>query len=106
RKPVDPGGEHGLDGRRDLDRRERLRQPQRAALAGEDSGLDEGAHALLEEERVSLRAFDEQPLDWFERMIGADEGLEQGSGALGSQRLDPELGVVTLPLQACWYSGR
>ena len=41
-------------------RRQRPRQPVGAALAGEHPGLDQRAHALLEEERVALGPLDQE----------------------------------------------
>ena len=62
RQPVDTGGQHGLHCGRDLDRWQRLRQPVGTALAQQGPGLDKRPHALLQEERVALRARDQQAL--------------------------------------------
>ena len=68
-----------------------LRQPVGAPLAGQHLGLHEGPHALLEEERVSLGPLDQQPLERLEGPVLPEQGVEQLLGALGRQRVEPEL---------------
>ena len=67
-----------------------------AALADHDLGLDERPHALLEEERVALRALDQQRLEG--RQVGrvAEERVEQLLGAGRRERIKPNLAVVGL----------
>jgi len=60
REPVDPGGEHGLDGRRHLEVLEPPRQAVGAVLADEHLGLGERAHDLLEEVRVAPAPLDQE----------------------------------------------
>jgi hypothetical protein len=61
REPVHAGGEHRLDRGRHPDLRQRDGQAVATALAREGPGLDEGAHALLQEERVALGAVHQPP---------------------------------------------
>ena len=63
----------------------------RTALAGERLCLDEAAHALLEEERIAGRAFDQQLLEWRQRRIVSEKCRQELLGALVRQRLDSHL---------------
>jgi len=56
RQAVDARGQDRLDGRRDLDRPGVLAEAVRTALPDEHLHLDEGPDALLQKERVALRA--------------------------------------------------
>src|SRR6185503_10391494 len=71
-------------------------EPVRAGLARERPRLDEGPHALLEEERVALRPRDEERREGRGRRVAAEEGLEQRLRAFRKQRIDAELPVVRL----------
>ena len=71
-------------------------EPVGAALADQRLRLHQGPHALLEEERIALRPLDQEPLERAERRVGAEQRLEQLVGALGRQRIEPELAVVGL----------
>ena len=97
RQSVDPGGEHGLNRRRDLDVLERLREPMRAAPAGEHVCLDERPHVLLEEERIAIRSLDEKALERIEARISPEEMVKELISACGRERIDPQLTVVGLP---------
>ena len=94
RKPVDARGEDGLDGRRDLDGVHRPFEAIGSALAREGSGLDQRPHALLQEERVSLRAPDEEPADLRHPRAATEEALQQLAGGPRRQRVEPDLLVV------------
>src|SRR5262249_6381077 len=59
-------------------------------------GLHQGAHALLEEERIALRAFDEYVLERGEIRIVAEEIDEEVSCALHGQRIDAQLPIARL----------
>jgi hypothetical protein len=59
-------------------------------------GLDERPDALLEEQRVALGAFDQEPLQRAEAGVGAKKRIEQLIGAFGRQGIDPDLLVVRL----------
>ena len=95
-QPVDARREDRLHRRRDLPRVRRLRHPIRPALPDEHLGLHEGPHALLQEEGVALGPLDQHPLERLEGPVLAQQGGEQGLGALGRQRVDPQLEVVGL----------
>ena len=55
RQAIDARGQDRVDRRRELDALERLHQPIRAVLSGQDVRFDQGPDALLEEERIALR---------------------------------------------------
>ena len=71
-------------------------EPVGAALADQGPRLHQRPHALLEEEGIGLRPLDQEPLERGEGRVVAEERLEQLVGALGRQRIDPELAVVGL----------
>ena len=100
REPVDPGRQHRLGGRRDLQAVPeivgRRQQPVGAALAGQDLRLDQRPDALLEEEGVPLGPLDQQSLERLEGRIGPEQDVQQLLGALRWQGIDPELAVVAL----------
>jgi hypothetical protein len=60
REPVDARGQNGLHGSGDLDSLRLPRGTVASRLAGEHSSLDQDAHALLEEQRVTFRAIEQQ----------------------------------------------
>ncbi len=94
RQPVDAGGEHGLDGARDLDLVGGLRQAKMDRLADQHAGIDEGADDLLEEERRALGPLD-QPLAQRREMLAVAEMMAQeGVGGFGFERIDADLRVV------------
>ena len=103
REPVDARREHRLDRGRDLDRLDRLRQPVAAALAHQRLRLHQRPHALLQEERVP--ALDQELLERLERRVVAEERLQQLAGALGRERIEPELAVVGLAAPAVLVLG-
>ncbi len=96
REPVDARGQDRLRRRRDLQRLHGPGQTIGAALAHEGLRLHEGPHALFEEERVAFRALDQESPERIEFGVGAEERLEELSGALGRQWVDAKLGVVRL----------
>ena len=93
-EPVDARRQHHLDGGRDLDRLDRLRQPIPAALPLQRLRLHQRPDRLLQEERVP--ALDEELLERRERGIVAEERIQQLAGALGRERVQPHLAVVRL----------
>ena len=93
-EPVDAGGDHGLDRRRDLDGRQGPRQLVGAALTGEGSRLDECPHALFQEEWVTLGPRDEHARERLEAGVGSQQRREEPFGAFGWQGIQPELRVV------------
>src|SRR5439155_5822977 len=94
RQAIDPGREDGLYGGGHLNRVERFRQPVGTPLSGQRPRLHDRLHALLEEERGSLRPLGEQLLDRIELLVLTDERPEELLGALWRQRVEPELAVV------------
>ena len=93
---VDASGQDRLHRRRHADARQRLRQMKGPALTDHDPRLDEGAGALLEEERVALRPLDEERLEREQVRRVAQEGVEQLLGARGREGIEPNLRVVRL----------
>jgi hypothetical protein len=102
-QPVDARGKDRLDRRLDLPRFQtafglcrRRRHPIGPPVPDEHLRLHQGPHALLEEEGAALGPLDQRAPEGLERRVLAQQGGEQLSGALGRQRIDPELGVVGL----------
>ena len=77
RQPVDPCRENGLDRSGYLGGLHSLHQPVGAGLAGEHTHLCQRAHALLEEERIALRAIDQSGLYRRQRCVNPEETLEE-----------------------------
>src|SRR6266498_1243506 len=94
REAIDASRQDGLDGRRNLDVRERPGQPIRPAFTCEHPRLDESADALLEEQWVPLGPLDQPRLQRIKRGALAEETPEQLANAFGRQRIEPELRVV------------
>jgi hypothetical protein len=69
---VDACREDRLDRRRHLDRRGVVRQPVGPPLTDQRLGLREGPHALLEEQRVALRPFNEGALEGVQVVFGPE----------------------------------
>ena len=68
--------------------------------AGQDSRLDQGAHALFQEEGIACRARNQH---WGERRqarIVPQQGREERLDAGGRQRVEPQLRVVRLAAPA------
>ena len=105
-QPVDARRQHRLHCRRHLDTRQRLRQMIGPLIADQYLRFHQGAHALLQEERVPLSALDQALFEWLQTRPVSQEALQQGLGAGRGQRVEPELGVGGLRPQPCWYSGR
>ena len=96
RQPVDARGEEGVHARRDLDGVDGAGRAIRPRLADEELRLGQTPHALLEEERVALRARDQEPFEVTELRIGPHERLEKFLGTLARQGVDTQLRVVGL----------
>src|SRR5262245_52582403 len=94
RKPIDAGGQNGLDRRRDLDVGDGSCLPICATLAREHPGLDESPDALLDEQWVALRLRDQLRLQPIKCGLLAEETSEHLTRALGRQRIEPYLGVI------------
>src|SRR5262249_59911086 len=74
--------------------------PIRPALARQHVGLDQGAHALLEEKRVASRPIDQQSTESLQARIVAEQRVQKLSRALVGQRVEPQLVVVGLVAQS------
>jgi hypothetical protein len=97
---IDPRGQHGLDRRRNLDDGRGPGQPVGSSPADERSGLDQGADALLQKERIPFGALDEESSQRREARIAAEQGLEELPGTLGRQGVQAHLCVVGLAAPA------
>src|SRR5262245_49223426 len=64
------------------------------AVSAKSPRLNEGPHALLEEEGIGVRPLDQQLLERGEGRVSAEEPIEQLVGTLGWKGIDPELAVV------------
>ena len=94
-------------GRRHLDAAERPGQTVRAGGTGEEPGLDERPHRLLDEERVAVGALDDELLERIEARIGAEQRVEQFRRARVAERLEASPGDGGASVsQPCRYSGR
>src|SRR5215467_2071518 len=71
-----------------------------AGCADEVGGLDQRAHALLEEQRIALGALDEKPLERRDAGLVADQRAQKLLGACGRQRIDAQLPVTGLAAPA------
>lgn len=96
RTPVDARGQNRLDGTRYLDGREILRETIVSAFASQHVGLAQRADTLLDEERVAVGSFDQEPSEWLKSGIVPDQGSEQFLRVLGRKWVDAELRVVGL----------
>src|SRR6185295_4289042 len=94
RKPVNPGGEDGLDRGRNLNMVDSLNEAMGAALAGQGLRLHEGPHALFQKEWVAIRPLNEEVLQRGQPGIGAQERLQELLGAVSWERVDAKLRVV------------
>ena len=84
-----------------------LRQTIGAPLPDQHPGLHQGAHALLQEEGIALRAGNQELRERRQAGIVPQQGLEQAASALAGAagRAGAACSTVLLP-QPCWYSGR
>src|SRR6185295_17137619 len=97
---IDPRGEHGLHRRRHLDDRRGSTQPVGSALADQRTRLDQGADALLQEERIPLGTLNEKSSERLEARIAAEQRLEEFPGTLRWQWVQAKLRVVGLAAPA------
>ena len=95
-QPIDARRDQGLHRRGDLEAVHRSRRTVGATLPREEARLHEGPHALLEEERVAVRALDEEPLHRAQLRALPEHRAQHLGRALRPQRLEAELGVVGL----------
>jgi len=90
---VDARGQDGLHRAGHVDRGQVVRQPVHPSLTRQRTRLDQRADALLDEERVTVGALDQQALERVQAGVGPEEDLEQHLGTLPWQRVDPKPGV-------------
>jgi hypothetical protein len=70
-----------------------VRQPVGPPLTDQRLGLHQGADALLEEQRVALRPFDEGTPERVQARVGPEHAREKIVRVLCQQRVDAELPV-------------
>ena len=99
-QPVDARGQHRLHRGGDLQALQRPGQPIGTALADQDPGLHQGAHALFQKERVTPGACDQEWCECRKAGVVPQQGLEECIRARRRQRVEPELGVVGLAAPA------
>ena len=93
---VDACCQHGLHRGRHLNGRQRLRQPMTPGLTHRHPGLHQGAHALLQEERVALGALDEQGFERRPAGVIPQQGMQERIGASRWQRVQSQVRVGRL----------
>src|ERR1700733_12325289 len=84
---VDTGGEHRLQGGRDLDVRKRPRQAVAAACAREHTSIDQRSHDLLDEERITAGALHQETFQGGQTRVGAQQGVKKFGEALAGKRI-------------------
>src|SRR5207249_11550967 len=75
---------------------EGVRQAVGPWLAHQGPGLHQRPHALLQEERIALRALDQELIERAQARVVAQEGLEEGVGTHWGQGVQSHLRVVGL----------
>src|SRR5262249_31198295 len=100
RQPVDTRRQHRLHGGRDLDGRQDLPWAIGPRLTDQDSRLDQGAHALFQEERIPLGARNKQVGERLQAGIVPEQDLQQFVSTDGRQRVQAQLCVVGLAAPA------
>jgi hypothetical protein len=96
RQAVDARRQHRLHRGRHLDGGQCLRQAIGAWRANQHARLDQGPHALLQEERIPLRALDQEPFQRYQTGIISQEDLEKFIGTCRRERVEPQLRVIGL----------
>jgi hypothetical protein len=96
REPVDARGEDRLDRvrHRHVNAVHLERPPAGTARSDENSRLHEGAHTLLEKERIALGPLDQVFLEGGQAGIGSHQRVEQCLHAGRRQPVEAELGVT------------
>ena len=74
-QPVDTCCQHGMHRGGHLEALQRVGQPVGATLASQDPSLHQCAHALLQKEGVTIRAFDQEPFERRQAGIVSQQGL-------------------------------
>lgn len=104
-QPVDARRQHRLHRGGDLQGFQGLRQAIGTALAPQDPGLDQGVHALFQEEGVALGTGNQERGKGCEAGVIPQQRLEQLVGAGWGQRVEPQLRVVRLTAPAVLVLG-
>ena len=105
RQPVDACRQHGLHRGWHLNGRQRLCQAIGPGFAHQHPGLYQGAHALLQEEGVTLGARNQELLEGCQAGIIAQQGLQEFVGTGWRQRVEPQLRVEGLAAPAVLILG-
>ena len=102
---VDASGEHSLNGRRDAKLIHRTGQAMSAPSAAERVRLAKRPDDLLHEERVTLRALDEEPPERLQGGIRAEQGVHHLVGRFRRKPVDAKKPVVRAPCPAVLIFG-
>jgi hypothetical protein len=88
-QPVDTDCQDGLYGGWHLDGRQRLLQTVGPTLALQGPGLYQRAHALLQEEGITLRTRNEQGCKRLQAGVVPEQGVQECVSAQRRQRVQP-----------------
>ena len=105
RQPVYACCEHGLHRSWHLNAWECLGQTIRSPFSDQHLRFHQGAHALLQEEGIALRACDQKLGERCQARVVPEQALEQFVSASRRQRVEPELRVVGLAAPAMLVLG-
>jgi hypothetical protein len=97
---VDARRQHRLHRGGHLDGRQRLRQAIGAWHTDQYACLDQGINALLQEERIALRARNQEPLQRGQTGVLSQEVLKQCLSTCWRERVEPQLRIVGLAAPA------
>ena len=100
RQPVDARRQYRLHGGRHLDGGEGLCQTVGAWHTNQHARLDQGAHALLQEEGIPLRTRDQEAFERLQAGVVPQQGLEECLGTRRGERVEPHLRIVRLTAPA------
>jgi hypothetical protein len=95
-KPVDTGGRRRLHGGRHPHVAQRAREPGGAGCTVEGPILHQGAHQLLDEERIAAGALDDVGQQGGEGRVGPEEIAQELADRAGPQGGDRKLAVIRL----------
>ena len=93
---VDASGQDRLRRGRKLQGLDRAREPVGTAFPRESPRLDQGPHALLEEEGIALRTVDQESAEILKPSASPEQGLQQLRRTGQRQGVEPHLLVVGL----------
>jgi hypothetical protein len=104
-QPVDTRCQDGLYGGWHLDGLHGVPQMVGPPLALQDSGLHQGADALLQEEGIALRTRNEQVGERLQAGVVPEQGVQERLGAHRRQRVKSQLCVIGLAAPAVLVLG-